>query len=504
MQLRLHNTLTRTKEAFEPIDASRVRLYVCGPTVYQRIHVGNARAFVVFDVLYRLLRHLYGEQNVVYVRNITDIDDKIIEQAAKNGEDIRALTDRTTADFHADLAALGCLPPTHEPRATEHVPGMIALIGTLIERGHAYAAEGHVLFSVPSMPTYGRLSGRNRDEQIAGARIDVAPYKRDPADFVLWKPSAGDQPGWDSPWGHGRPGWHIECSAMSEAFLAPLPFDIHAGGLDLIFPHHENEIAQSCCAHGLDTMARFWLHNGFLDMRGEKMSKSLGNVIRVNEGLDLADDSPIRRTEIIRTLMFGSHYRQPVIFDNRAIEQAKSILDRLYDALYFSRQIERDYSNVHSTYEDVAFYKSRHVEKGDIDEEVLGFLLDDMNTPRVLKRLSQIADDCFREQPQQVRENTAAKLLASGLLIGLLNQNPTYWRRGDTIRLPTATIAIKGFDSTIAMDTLDKELAELIALRSEKRKQRKYKEADEIRAELLQRGIILEDRPDGTTDWRRA
>ena len=253
MQLRLHNTLTRRKEVFQPLDPNRVRLYVCGPTVYQRIHVGNARAFVVFDVLYRLLRHLYGEQNVVYVRNITDIDDKIIDQARTNGEDIRALTERTTAEFHEDLAALGCLPPTHEPRATEHVARHDrADRQQLIERGHAYAAEGHVLFSVPSMPAYGRLSGRNRDEQIAGARVDVAPYKRDPADFVLWKPSADDQPGWDSPWGRGRPGWHIECSAMSEAFLAPLPFDIHAGGLDLIFPHHENEIAQSCCAHGIE------------------------------------------------------------------------------------------------------------------------------------------------------------------------------------------------------------------------------------------------------------
>ena len=279
-KLNLYNTLTRKKKEFKPEDENRVRLYVCGPTVYQRIHVGNARAFVVFDVLYRLLRHLYGEEQVVYVRNITDIDGKIIDQARANGEDIRALTDRTVADFHADLEALGCLPPTHEPRATDHVPGMIALIQTLIERGHAYAAEGHVLFSVPSMPTYGRLSGRDRDEQIAGARVDVAPYKRDPADFVLWKPSTADQPGWPSPWGHGRPGWHIECSAMSEHFLGPLPFDIHAGGLDLIFPHHENEIAQSCCAHGIDTMAHLWLHNGFLDMRGEKMSKSLGNVVR--------------------------------------------------------------------------------------------------------------------------------------------------------------------------------------------------------------------------------
>ena len=286
MQLRLHNTLTRTKEVFEPIDPKRVRLYVCGPTVYQRIHVGNAR------VLRRLRRALPAAAPSLWRATTSSMSatsptstTRSSTRRAKNGEDIRTLTERTTADFHADLAALGCLPPTHEPRATDHVPGMIALIQTLIERGHAYAAEGHVLFSVPSMPAYGRLSGRNRDEQIAGARIDVAPYKRDPADFVLWKPSTGDQPGWDSPWGKGRPGWHIECSAMSEAFLAPLPFDIHAGGLDLIFPHHENEIAQSCCAHGIDTMARFWLHNGFLDMRGEKMSKSLGNVVRVPDAL---------------------------------------------------------------------------------------------------------------------------------------------------------------------------------------------------------------------------
>jgi cysteinyl-tRNA synthetase len=283
LELHLHNTLTRGKEPFAPLDPERVRMYVCGPTVYQRIHVGNARAFVAFDVLFRLLRHLYGDDKVVYIRNITDIDDRIIDQAGRDGDDIRDLTDRTVAQFQGDMAALGCLPPTREPRATEHVPGMVAMTEALIERGHAYAAEGHVLFDVPSYPAYGRLSGRDRDEQVAGARVEVAPYKRDPADFVLWKPSTDDQPGWDSPWGRGRPGWHIECSAMAEHYLG-VPFDIHAGGLDLIFPHHENEIAQTCCARdGLEEMAAFWLHNGFLDMRGEKMSKSLGNVVRVPE-----------------------------------------------------------------------------------------------------------------------------------------------------------------------------------------------------------------------------
>jgi cysteinyl-tRNA synthetase len=365
VQLRLHNTLTRTKEAFEPIDPSRVRLYVCGPTVYQRIHVGNARAFVVFDVLCRLLRHLYGEKNVVYVRNITDIDDKIIDQAHKDGAGIRELTERTTARFHEDLAALGCLPPTHEPRATEHVPEMVALIATLIERGHAYAADGHVLFSVPSMPAYGRLSGRNREEQIAGARVDVAPYKRDPADFVLWKPSTGDQPGWDSPWGYGRPGWHIECSAMSERYLAPLPFDIHAGGLDLIFPHHENEIAQSCCAHGVEQMARFWLHNGFLDMRGEKMSKSLGNVVRVPDAIELTSG------EAVRLHLLSTHYRQPADFSEGALAEAHQVLDRAYRSL----------ESAGLPYE---------VEP---DSELLAALADDLNTPSAMARLHVLIGD---------------------------------------------------------------------------------------------------------------
>ena len=451
MQLRLHNTLTRRKEAFAPIDPKRVRLYVCGPTVYQRIHVGNARAFVVFDVLYRLLRHLYGEQNVVYVRNITDIDDKIIDQAAKNGEDIRALTERTTADFHADLAALDCLPPTHEPRATEHVPGMIALIQRLIERGHAYSAEGHVLFSVPSMPAYGRLSGRNREEQIAGARVEVAPYKRDPADFVLWKPSPDGLPGWDSPWGRGRPGWHIECSAMSEAFLAPLPFDIHAGGLDLIFPHHENEIAQSCCAHGIDQMARFWLHNGFLDMRGEKMSKSLGNVIRVPDALARAPG------EALRLHLLATHYRQPADFGESALQDAKRTLDRLYGALL---RVPAD--------------------PGAADPVVIDALADDLNTPKALAAIH----DCLGEVNRTGDPRLAATLHASARLLGLLHSAPAQWLHG-------------GEDVVAA-------IAARIAERLQARRAREFARADAIRAELLAEGVILEDRPDGTTDWRRA
>ena len=448
MQLRLHNTLTRTKEAFQPIDPDRVRLYVCGPTVYQRIHVGNARAFVVFDVLFRLLRHVYGERNVVYARNITDIDDKIIDQARASGETIRTITERTAAQFHEDLAALGCLPPTHEPRATDHVDGMIVLIATLIERGHAYAAEGHVLFSVPSMPGYGRLSGRNRDEQIAGARVDVAPYKRDPADFVLWKPSTGDQPGWDSPWGYGRRGWHIECSAMSEAFLGPLPFDIHGGGLDLIFPHHENEIAQTCCAHGLDTMARVWLHNGFLDMRGEKMSKSLGNVVRVPEALAAAPG------EAVRLLLLSTHYRQPAEFGDEALQEAKRTLDRFYGAL-----------------------DRVPAEAGAPDTALVEALADDLNTPRALA----VLHDLLGEVNRSGAPRDAGRLVASGGLLGLLGARPQAWLRGGE----------------------DEHIAARIAERLGARKAREFARADAIRAELLASGVVLEDRPDGTTDWRR-
>ena len=470
MQLRLHNTLTRTKETFEPIDASRVRLYVCGPTVYQRIHVGNARSSVVFDVLYRMLRHLYGDQNVVYVRNITDIDDKIIEQAAKNGEDIRELTDRTTADFHADLEAVGCLPPTHEPRATEHVPGMIALIRTLIERGHAYAAEGHILFSVPSMPAYGRLSGRNRDEQIAGARVDVAPYKRDPADFILWKPSTPEQPGWDSPWGRGRPGWHIECSAMSEAFLGPLPFDIHGGGIDLVFPHHENEIAQSCCAHGLDTMARVWLHNGFLDMRGEKMSKSLGNVVRMPEALEIVPG------EAVRLHLLGTHYRQPADFSEEGLHEAKRMLDRFYGALASASASEEE-----------------------PDHELVEALADDLNTPKALAILHERFGEFNRSKDVKV----GARVKAAGKILGLFERPP---ERGSVVGIGAGVITIQGaaFGYQLRRNMPSDEIVCFIEERMRARSRKDFASADKIRRDLASVGVILEDRPDGTTDWRRV
>src|SRR6476646_70431 len=326
MPLVLYNSLTRRKEPFEPLDPELVRLYVCGPTVYDLAHIGNGRAVVVFDQLYRLLRHAYGADHVRYVRTITDIADKNIAAARDNGETIEELTRRTIALFQADMAALGALPPEVEPRCTGHVPQMVAMIERLISSGHAYAAEGHVLFAVASWSGYGKLSRRSRQEMVAGARIEVAPYKRDPGDFVLWKPSSDDQPGWDSPWGRGRPGWHIECSAMSEAHLGE-SFDIHGGGLDLIFPHHENELAQSRSAFGHAIMAKYWMHNGFLNISGEKMSKSLGNFFTVHE---LLDQYP---GEAIRLLLLSAHYRQPLDFTHDGLVQAKATLDRWYGTL---------------------------------------------------------------------------------------------------------------------------------------------------------------------------
>ncbi|MCZ6511099.1 MAG: cysteine--tRNA ligase, partial [Alphaproteobacteria bacterium] len=307
MTLQLHNTLTRTKEPFRPLDDKHVRMYVCGPTVYDDIHIGNARPLVVFDVIYRLLKHSYRDAKVTYVRNITDVDDKIIDRAAESGESIDSLTRRTTKRFHATAEALGCLKPDKEPRATDHIAQMKAMIETLIAKGHAYEAGGEVLFSVPSMPDYGKLSGRNRDEMIAGARVEVSSHKRDPADFILWKPSTGDQPGWGSDWGRGRPGWHIECSAMSEHYLGQ-QFDIHGGGVDLVFPHHENEIAQSLCVHPDETFAQVWMHNGYLMSEGEKMSKSLGNFYTVTE---LLEEFP---GEALRLALLKTHYRQPLDF----------------------------------------------------------------------------------------------------------------------------------------------------------------------------------------------
>src|SRR5437763_3981629 len=327
MPLVLYNSLTRRKEPFEPIDPGLVRMYVCGPAVYDLAHSGNGRAVVAFDLLYRVLRHAYGPDHVRYVRNITDIEDKIIAASRETGEPIEQLTARTTAAFHADMAPLGALPPDIEPRATAYIPQMIALIERLIDSGHAYAAEGHLLFAVASWPEYGKLSRRSRDEMIAGARVEVAPYKRDPGDFVLWKPSDPDQPGWDSPWGRGRPGWHIECSAMSEAHLGE-SFDIHGGGVDLIFPHHENELAQSEAAHDGRPFVRFWMHNGFLSVDSTKMSKSLGNFVTVHELLEQGVPG-----EVMRLALLSTHYRDPLDWTEQRLEDALTWADRFYRAL---------------------------------------------------------------------------------------------------------------------------------------------------------------------------
>src|SRR5258706_3130383 len=347
MTLRLYNTLSRTKEEFSPLDPKRVRIYVCGPTVYDFAHIGNARPVIVFDVLFRLLRPLYGDAHVTYVRNITDVEDKINARAAEESISIRELPERTAKQFHEDVAALGCLPPTHEPRATGHIAAMIAMNERLIAAGHAYVAEGHVLYDVSSKSDYGKLARRSLDEMLAGARVEVAPYKKNPMDFVLWKPSAPEQPGWDSPFGLGRPGWHIECSAMSEALLGET-FDIHGGGIDLVFPHHENEIAQSEGAHHGHPLARLWMHNGFLQVEGEKMSKSLGNFFTIR---DLLNDWP---GEVLRFNMLRSHYRQPMDWTVKSLEESSGILSDWYKS-------------------------AGDVEAGEVDPQFLEVLQDDLN-----------------------------------------------------------------------------------------------------------------------------
>jgi cysteinyl-tRNA synthetase len=446
-ELFLTNSLTRRKERFVPLDPSNVRMYVCGPTVYDLAHLGNARPVVVFDVLARLLRLLFPR--LTYVRNITDVDDKINARAAESGEPIAAITARTTADFHADMAALGALPPDAEPRATGHIPEMIQLIERLIANGHAYAAEGHVLFAVASDPEYGKLSGRSSDELLAGARVEIAPYKRDPGDFVLWKPSTPEQPGWDSPWGRGRPGWHIECSAMSWRYLGET-FDIHGGGQDLIFPHHENELAQSCCAFPGSFFARTWVHNGMLLVNGEKMSKSLGNFFTVRDVLARAPG------EAIRLLLLRAHYRAALDFTDAALAAAKQELDRFYRAL------ERHPSIAAAT---------------TVPAPVLEALCDDLNSPLALSHMHALADAALAGDPA-----AAAGLRAAGGALGLLQADPSAWFRG-------------GGDGA--------EIDAAIAARLAARKARDFARADAIRAELAAKGIVLEDGPQGTT-WRRV
>jgi len=437
--LSLHNTLTRKKQTFTPLDAEHIRMYVCGPTVYDLAHIGNARPVVVFDVLYRLLKVLYPK--VTYVRNITDVDDKINARAAETGEDIRTITEVTAAQFHADAKALNTLDPDFEPRATDHIGEMKIMIADLIAKGHAYVKEGHVLFDTNSWDEYGLLSGHNRDEIIAGARVEVAPYKKDAADFVLWKPSSGGEPGWDSDWGFGRPGWHLECSAMSNKYLGP-EFDIHGGGQDLIFPHHENEIAQSRCSHQTDIMAKYWVHNGYLMAEGEKMSKSLGNFYTVHE---LLEEFP---GEAIRLALLKTHYRQPMDFTKAGIAEAKKELDRWY------RMIDGASASETPT-------------------DVIAALEDDINTPQAIAALHGLGD------------GSPDALLAGANFLGLLEQDPEQWFRG----------AGDGDLDEAAIDAL-------IAERDQARADKDFAASDRIRDALLEKGVVLED-SSGQTTWRR-
>ena len=481
--LRLYNTLGRVKQNFSPIDPDHVRVYVCGPTVYDAAHIGNARPVVVFDLLMRLLRRCYPK--VTYVRNITDIDDKIIEAAARNGESIAALTARTTAAFHDDMAALGAEAPDIEPRATDHIPAMVAMISTLIHKRHAYVVDGHVLFHIPSVREYGRLSGRARADMIAGARVEVAAGKKDPADFVLWKPSSPDQPGWDSPWGRGRPGWHIECSAMSAAYLGPV-FDIHGGGIDLLFPHHENEMMQSCCAHGGRDMARFWLHNGYLTIDGEKMSKSLGNVVTVNA---------LRRCgwpgEVIRLALLSAHYRQPLDFSQRRLNDCRCQLDRLYGALRGAGG--EDGGGDSASGLSVAVHSRA--------QPVQDALCDDLNTPAAIGALHDMAHGLNKAKGQ--KGDLAAALRAGGALLGLLGDSPSFWFKRPPVRMGGAHETPSASPDTVAGGEIPDEgwINDRIAARLAARRAGDYEHADAIRDALESRGILLEDGPERTL-WR--
>lgn len=458
--LYLHNNLTRSKDAFAPLNPDRVTMYVCGPTVYNHAHIGNARPAVVFDVLARVLRHLYP--NVVYARNITDIEDKIIEKAAEEGVGISVITERYADIYRADMGALGVARPDIEPLATETIAEMIAMMERLIAAGHAYVAEGHVLFDVPSFPDYGALSRRPMDEMIAGARVEVAPYKKSPADFVLWKPSSDAQPGWESPWGRGRPGWHIECSAMIEKHLGET-IDIHGGGIDLQFPHHENEVAQSVCSHEGAAFARYWLHNGFVNMNSEKMSKSLGNVLLVH---DLIEQAP---GEAIRLALLNGHYRQPLDWNDDVLPQAKAMLDRLYGAL--------------KALGDVV------PANGDqVPSAFLAALLDDLNTPKALAELFALAKQANVATDGAAKAELKAALLQAGHLLGLLQDDPRAWFEGG----PSAE---GGLDAAA--------IGAQIEARNAARAAKDFTEADRIRDELAAAGILIEDSADGTS-WRKA
>jgi cysteinyl-tRNA synthetase len=456
MPLFLHDSLSREKKRFVPADPKRVTLYVCGPTVYNYAHIGNARPVVVFDVLFRLLRRLYGDEAVVYARNITDVDDKINQAAIDQGVDISAITDKFTGIYHRDMDALGALRPTVEPRATAHIPEMLAIIGRLIDAGHAYAAEGHVLFDTGSFADYGQLSGRSVEDMIAGARVEVAPYKRHPADFVLWNPSKPGEPVWESEWGPGRPGWHLECSAMIEKTLGQT-IDIHGGGHDLQFPHHENEIAQSRCADHTPVLARYWMHNGFLTMDAEKMSKSLGNVKLVHQLIERIPG------EALRWALLSGHYRAPLDWTDSLIDQSRKSLDKLYGALQRAGDVD--------------------VEPGEPPAAFVAALMDDLNTAQAMAELFALGKTLEIARSDEERRAAKADLLAAGALLGFLQADPNAWFSG------------------AAGDDLKSKVEALLAQRIEARKAKDWATADRIRDELNALNVVVMDGPEGAT-WR--
>jgi cysteinyl-tRNA synthetase len=457
MSLTLYNTMSAKKEQFEPLVPETVTMYVCGPTVYILAHIGNARPVVVFDTLFRLLQTHYD--TVVYARNITDIEDKIIKAAREENRSIESITNEFTVKYREDMAELNALQPTLEPHATHNIDAMIALTRTLIEKGHAYESQGHVLFAVESMEDYGKLSKRTLDDMLAGARVEVADYKRHPGDFVLWKPAAEEDPGWDSPWGRGRPGWHLECSAMIREHLGDT-IDIHGGGRDLIFPHHENEIAQSRCAHGGDYV-RYWMHNAYLDIDGEKMSKSLGNFRTVR---DLLKNY---RGEVLRFALLSAHYRSPLNFSVELLEQARSTLDSLYSTLRDVQEIEVD-TGVSLAQEP--FYQA---------------LNDDLNTPIAIAEIHSLAKQLHKAAAKE-KPALKARILAAGNLLGILEQDASEW--------------LQGAASSDAITAEDIEA--LITERQEAKLAKNYARADEVREELLAQGVVLEDSREGT-QWKR-
>lgn len=457
----VHNTLSRRKEEFKPIDAKNVRMYVCGPTVYDRAHLGNAKTAVIFDVWFRFLQFIYGSEHVTYVSNITDVDDKILNKAAKSGKSIYEITEETYNWYLEDMGKLNVLSPNHRPRATEFIAEMIDMINLLLAKGNAYESEGHVLFAVESMSNYGYLSGRPLKELVAGARVEVGCYKKNAADFVLWKPAdkeKGEQ-GWDSPFGYGRPGWHLECSAMSSKYLGN-SFDIHGGGNDLIFPHHENECAQSMCAHPHDSYAKYWIHAGMLMVNGEKMSKSLGNFYNVDEVLA---NYP---AEALRLAFLSTHYHQPYNFTFEGLNNAKATLDKFYNALLRVDACE--------------------LKAVDADERVVAALADDLNTPLAISYLHEIVGDLNKAESEDEKSAIKSKLLATAEVIGLLWQEPSLWFKGDD-------------NSGISEEDVEAK----INARIEAKKNKDYAVADKIRNELKDQGVILEDTPQGT-NWKRV